>query len=368
MITILPASDKNTFKEFLTLPFKLYTENSLWVPPLLRDVKEQFSHKNPFFKHAEALPFIARLNGETVGRLAAIYNSAHIDFHHENAGFFGFFECIENHDAAIALIEKAKEWLKGKGVAIMRGPMNFSTNEECGLLIDGYNKPPMVMMPYNHPYYPSLLEGCGLRKAKDLYAYIIDVPERLPDKVLRVAGIAEKNNIRARPINIKFFKEEMKIFKEIYNATWQRNWGFIPMTEDEIDYTAKKLKPIIVPELTLIAECRGEPVGFMMTLPDFNYVLKKLDGKLLPFGIFKALWHSRKIKDLRLLLLGIKEGFRRQGVDAFLFIEGLKAMRNLGYKKLEFSWILEDNIPVQRIIETFEGRLYKRYRIYECEL
>ena len=368
MVEVLPADDKKSFKEFLNLPFKLYPKNSLWVPPLFKDIKEQFSPANPFFKHAEVMPFIAKANGETVGRMTAIYNEAHINFHGEKAGFFGFFDCIDKKDVVQALMEKVTQWLSDKGMSLLRGPVNFSTNEECGLLIEGFNNPPMLMMPYNFPYYQTLLENCGLRKAKDLFAFIIDVPDRLHEKTYRVARILERQKIKARPINIKSFENEMALFKNIYNSAWKKNWGFVPMTDEEIGYMAKKLKPLIVPELVLIAECNEEPAGIMLFLPDFNYVLGKLNGRLSPLGILKALYYSKKIKDLRLLLLGVKEGYRRQGVDAFLLIEGLKALKKNGYKKVEFSWVLEDNYPIQRIIETVNGQLYKKYRIYEKEI
>lgn len=368
MIEIIPASDKNFFKEFLALPFKLYARYHLWVPPLLKDIRAQFSPQNPFFKHGEVASFIAKSDGDTVGRITAIYNSAHINFWDEQAGFFGFFECIDNLAVASALIEEAKQWLRKKGMVLLRGPMNFSTNEECGLLIDGYDSPPVIMMPYNPSYYHRLLEGCGLRKAKDLFAYTIDVPETLPEKILRVGKIAQRHNIKVRHIDIKSFRQEVNVFKNIYNSAWQRNWGFVPMTEEEIEYIGRKLKPIIIPELALIAECKGEPVGFMLVLPDFNYVLKRLGGRLFPFGIFKALWYSRKTKDLRIMLLGIKEGYRRQGIDALLIIEGFKAIKRMGYKRVEFSWVLQDNTPVQRLIEMIGGKLYKTYRIYETEI
>jgi GNAT superfamily N-acetyltransferase len=368
LIQVLPADDKKTFKEFLHFPFKLYDKNSLWVPPLIRDVKGQFSTKNPFFKHAEVMPFIAKINEDTAGRIVAIYNETHINFYGEKAGFFGYFDCINENAVAQALIEEVKAWLRGKGMSLLRGPMNFSSNEEWGLLIEGFDKSPMIMMPYNFPYYQRLFDECGFTKAKDLFAYIIDVPETLPEKTYRVAHIAEKQKVKVRPIDVKSFEGEMAIFKNIYNSAWEKNWGFLPLTDEEINYMAKKLKPVIVPELTLIAECNNEAAGFIMLLPDFNYVLKRLRGRLFPLGVLKALWHSRRIKDLRLLLLGIKEGYRRRGVDALLFIEGLKAIKKNGYKKVEFSWVLEDNYPVQRIIEMFDGRLYKRYRIYETKI
>ncbi len=368
MIEILPANNKKTFKEFLHFPFKLYSANSFWVPPLLKDIKEQFSSKNPFFKHAEVMPFIAKIKGETAGRITAIYNKAYINFYGEKTGFFGFFDCIDKKEVALALMEEVKQWLREKGAAMLMGPANFSSNEEWGLLIEGFDEPPMIMMPYNFPYYQKLFERCGLIKAKDLFAYIIDIPEKLPEKAYRVAGIAEKQGIKVRPFNMKSFRSEMTIFKSVYNSAWEKNWGFVPMTDEEIDYTAKKLKQIMIPELTLIAESNGEAAGFIMMLPDFNFVLKKINGRLLPLGLFKALYHSRKIKDLRLLLLGIKPGYRRRGVDSLLFIEGLKAMLAKGFKKVEFSWILEDNYPIQRIIETFKGKLYKKYRIYEIQI
>jgi len=368
LIEILPADNKKNFKEFLNFPFKLYSNDPYWVPPLISDIKKQFSARNPFFRHAEVMPFIARRNNETVGRITAIYNRMHIDFHNEKAGFFGYFDCIDEDAVAGCLIGKTKEWLAEKGMTVMRGPMNFSINEECGLLIEGFDSSPMIMMPYNFPYYQKLLEGCGLSKAKDLYAYTADVMDTFPEKVYRVSKVAEKQGIKIRPINLKSFDSEMRIFKRIYDSAWGKNWGHIPMTDEEIEHMAGKLKPVIVPELALIAELNDEPAGFMMFLPDLNYVLKKLNGRLFPFGIFRALRHSGKTKDARLLLLGIKEGARKRGVDSLLFIEGLKALHKNGYRRMELSWVLEDNYPVQRIIETMNGRLYKKYRIYEREV
>jgi hypothetical protein len=368
LIDVIPADDRRTFREFLKFPFKLYDRNPLWVPPLFKDMKERFSYKNPFFNHAFVKPFIAKINGKTVGRITAIYNQAYINFSGEKAGFFGFFDCIEEDMVADALIRKARKWLGDRGMLIMRGPMNFTSNEEWGVLIEGFDTPPMIMMPYNFPYYSKLLERSGLIKAKDLLAYIADTPEVFPEKVYSVARIAEKHDIKVRPINLRSFTQEMQVFKNIYNSAWKKNWGFMPLSDDEIEYTARKLKTIIVPELTLIAEYKSEPVGLMMFLPDFNYVLKRLNGRLFPFGILKAFWYSRKVRDVRLLLLGIKEGFRKRGVDSLLFIEGLKGLKKRGYKRIEFSWVLEDNYPVQRIIETMQGKIYKRYRIYECNI
>ena len=331
-------------------------------------MREQFSSKNPFFRHAEVKYFLVRNGKETLGRAASIVNQRHIDFHKERTGFFGFFECVNDPKVCFHLLDTVKAELKKKGMTIMRGPMNFSTNEECGFLIEGFDQPPMLMTPHNPPYYNDMMEEYGMRKAKDLYAFIYGVRESLPEKVLRVAVIAEKRGISIRPVDKKRFREEMQVFKEVYNSAWEKNWGFIPLTDEELDYLGERLKQIAVPELTLIAEDDGEPVGFMGLLPDFNYVLRRMNGKLNPVTILKALRYSKKITDLRLLLLGIKKEYRNKGVDALLFREGFKGVKNGGYKRVEFSWILEDNIAVQRLVDMIGGRLYKRYRVYEKDV
>ncbi|NTU43526.1 MAG: N-acetyltransferase, partial [Nitrospirales bacterium] len=278
-------------------------------------------------------------------------------------GFFGFFESINDPEVAAALLERVEEELKGHGMDLMRGPMNFSINEECGVLIEGFDSAPMLMMPYNPPWYEDLLAGYGMGKAKDLNAYIHYVKTELPDKVLRVAALADKKGITVRTITKKEFEKDMMIFKEIYNAAWAENWGFIPIADDELIYSAARLKPIVVPELTIIAEKDGEPVGFLGMVPDFNVVLRRMGGRLTPITIAKALYYSRKITDLRLLLLGIKPEYRNRGVEAIMFREAFKGLWK--YKRLEFSWILEDNLPVIRIIEMVGGDLYKKYRIFE---
>jgi hypothetical protein len=214
------------------------------------------------------------------------------------------------------------------------------------------------------------MERYGMRKVKDLYAYTCDIPEELPEKILRVAKIAEKRGLMVRPIEMKKFELDMKIFRDVYNSAWQKNWGFIPITEEETNYIAERLKPIVLPGLTLIAEKDEEPVGFMGILPDLNFVFKKMRGKLNPFTILKAIYYSKKIRDLRLLLLGIKAEYRNKGVDALLYREGFKNIKGKynQYRRVEFSWILEDNIPVQRLVEMIGARLYKKYRIYEKRL
>ncbi|MDH5768886.1 MAG: GNAT family N-acetyltransferase [Nitrospirota bacterium] len=368
MIEVIEVKTKKDLGDFIALPFSLYLRDPLFVPPLIKDMFENFSDKNPFFLHATAKYFIAKKDGKPSGRIISIVNKQHVELHKEKVGFFGFFESINDYSVASALLDKASEILKNEGMDSLRGPMNFSTNEECGFLIEGFHDPPFLMTPYNPPYYNELMERYGMKKIKDLYAYIVDVPEELPEKMLRVAEIAEKRGMRARQVNIKQFESEMQIFRNVYNSAWKDNWGFIPITKEETAYIANKLKSIVVPELIFIAEKEGEPVGFMGMLPDFNFVLKHMKGKLNLISIAKALYYSKKIKDLRMMLLGIDEKYRNKGVDALLLSEGFKGVKKGKYRRVEFSWILEDNIPVQRLIEMIGGRLYKKYRIYEKRL
>ncbi|MDP2157529.1 MAG: N-acetyltransferase [Nitrospirota bacterium] len=350
---------------FIELPFSLYKNYPHYVPQLRKELRDQFSQKNPFFLHAAVKYFLAEKEGRIVGRICSIINDRHREFQQEDAGFFGFFESENDCDVAKALLDVVSADLKAAGMKDMRGPMNFSTNEECGFLIEGYDEYPMIMTPYNPPYYNDLMEQCGMRKAKDLHAYIYDMQEAPPEKVLRVAAIAEKRGITVRPIDKRNFGAEMMVFKEVYNAAWEKNWGFIPLTDEELLYLGERLRQIVVPELTLIAEHEGKPVGFLGMVPDFNVVLKQMKGSLNPLSILKALYYSRKIRGLRLLLLGITREFRNKGVDAVLLREIYPAMLKGKYQRVEFSWILEDNVPIQRIVEMAGGRLYKKYRLYE---
>jgi len=368
MTEVIEVKSSKDLDDFIRLPFFLYSKDPFYIPPLIKETQKQFSGINPFFLHATAQYYLAKRDGKPVGRIAAIINQRHIDYHNEKAGFFGFFESSNTQEVASALLNKVSEKLGQQGMEIMRGPMNFSTNEECGSLIDGFDSSPMLMTPYNPPYYNELIERYGMKKAKDLYAYIIDSPEELPKKINRVADIASKSGISVRSIDKNNFDRDIRIFQKVYNSAWAKNWGFIPLTDEETVYLGHNLKPVVVKEMTVIAEKSGEPVGFMGLLPDFNFVLKHMKGKMNPASIIKAMYYSRKIKDLRLLLLGIKSEYRNRGVDALLFREGFKGVKKGGYRRVEFSWILEDNIPIQRLIEMIGGRLYKKYRIYEKPL
>ena len=258
-IKVIEIRSGKDLKDFIRLPDKLYSRDPFYVPLLKTEIKKQLSGKNPFFLHAKARYFLAKQGAETVGRIASIVNQRHIEFHNEKSGFFGFFESLDDYAVSDALLNKAAETLGNDGMEIMRGPMSFSTNEECGLLLEGFDSPPMLMMPYNPPYYHDLMEHYGMKKAKDLFAYILDTPDELPNKILRVAQIAEKFGITVRRIDKKMFERDMMIFKEVYNSAWGKNWGFIPLTDEEVVHLGNNLKTVLEPDMTIIAEKDNKP-------------------------------------------------------------------------------------------------------------
>ncbi|MBF0557448.1 MAG: N-acetyltransferase [Nitrospirae bacterium] len=365
-VEVKEAATKGDLDAFIKFPLQLYQNDPFYVPQLTRDLKAHYSVANPFLKQAEVKFFLAYKDGELVGRITSIINPDHNHYHNEDAAFFGFFESINEPAVADALLIRVRDELSKKGIKVMRGPMNFSTNDECGFLIEGYDSTPVLMMPYNPPYYNDLMEASGLAKAKDLYAYNYVFTGTPPEKVVRVASLAKKKGITVRPIDMKNFLRDMGAFKDVYNAAWKDNWGFIPLTDEELSYSAGRLKQLVIPEFTLLAQLNGETVGFLGFLPDFNFVLQKMHGRLTPVTLMKALYYSRKISGLRVLLYGTKPEYRNRGVDAALLSVGYEnIIKRGGYRNVEFSWILEDNVPVQRIIEMFGATLYKKYRIYE---
>ncbi|MFA5074314.1 MAG: GNAT family N-acetyltransferase [Nitrospirota bacterium] len=359
---------KQDFHRFITFPRKLYAGNPYWVPPLEQEIRFVLSDKNPFFQHAEAAYFLAWNNQTVVGRIAAILDSNHPLVLEKKIGFFGFFECI--HDAAVAqaLVNAAAGWLRKRDRKIMCGPMNPSTNEECGLLLEGFDSAPMVMMTYTPSYYLDLMEACGFVKSKDLYAYLSMIPEvSSGERLERLSQSVKKRlpSLVVRAADMSHFEQELESIQNIYNSAWADNWGFAPMTPDEIQCMAKRLKHLIVPDLLIMAEIDKEPVGFFMALPDYNQVLLKLNGKLGLLGLIKFLWYSRAISDIRVITMGVKKEHRRKGIEGLLYLESFKAAMRKGYQRAEMSWILEDNLLMRKGCELMGGRLYKKYRIYE---
>jgi len=365
-VEVVPA-DGRLLKVFLRFPWKVYAGDPNWVPPLISVVKPFFTGEHPFCKKGEILPFVALdESGRCVGRIAAVINRAHNEFHNDRTGFFGFFESIDDADVAGALLETVKGVLRDLGFSDILGPHNPSTNDECALLIDGFDSPPTFMMPYNPPYYPRLLEGAGLKKAKDVVSYIIYDTAKLPEKLFRIAEMARKRSeLTVRPVRLKSLDEELMKVKEIYNSAWERNWGFVPMSNEEIDHMARELRPLVEPELVLIAEHNGEPAGFSLTMPDvYQALIYVRSGRLFPFGFVKFLLNRRKIRRVRVMALGVKKEFRIRGIDALFYIETFTRGKKLGYKEGEMGWVLEDNKIMRQTIEAVGGKVFKRYRFY----
>ncbi len=369
-LTIRPLSTKKDTVSFIRFLWKLYKDDPNWVPPLMMDRKKLMDReKNPFYKHADSEFFIAERDGEVVGRIAAIINHNHNKEHRENIGFYGFFESINDQEVANALFDTAKNWLKQRGVTAMRGPMSPSVNDEIGLLIEGFDSPPVVLMTYNPRYYVDLHDRYGIKKVKDLYAYDLNQDEVYSEKFNRVAEMVKKrNNLTFRSLNMKDFMAEVGRIKKVYNGAWQYNWGAVPMTDAEFDALAADLKPIVVPDLVIIAEKDGEPVGFALSLPDINVALKYNTSGMLLTGLYHLFTKKKKINRVRIIVLGVMPEFKQTGAASVLFYETAVRARNLGYYYGEASWILEDNTMMNRAAETMNAKLYKKYRLYELPL
>jgi GNAT superfamily N-acetyltransferase len=374
-LRVRTARERRDLKRFIDLPYRLHARDPLWVPPLRRDVEMLLSRtRNPFFEHATAEYFIAERGHEVVGRIAAISNRLHNETHEDRVGFFGFFECIDDQEVADALLTTAGEWCRLQGHDVLRGPASFSVNDECGLLVDGFDTPPTLMMPHNPRYYIRLLERAGLTKAKDLWVYqggsedhYVPVPERL---ARATELIRQRQGIVIRPLNMKDFEGEVERIKELYNSAWEKNWGFVPMTEHEIDHLAEQFKPVVIPELVPMAEKDGKLIGFGIALPDLNVVFRKnRSGRLFPM-VLRLLWmlKTRKIRRARILLLGVVPAFQGKGIDAVLYHW---IWTRSGERKIywgEAGWILEDNPAMNAGLEKMTFQVYKTYRLYDRPL
>jgi GNAT superfamily N-acetyltransferase len=354
---------------FIKLPWRLYRNEPLWVAPLISERRRHLDRRrNPFFEHADAEYYLAYRDGEPVGRITAHVDHRLNEVQGNEWGLFGFFESEDDPEVARTLVETAAEWLAQRGRDRMVGPMDFTTNHECGLLVEGHDRPAQILEFWHHPYYAALLEGQGLEKAMDLYKWELHIAGK--ENVLPVIWeLAEKlepeHGIRVRHMRRRDFGQEVRRFMEIYNASWERNWGFVPLTDAELEHYAKELKPILDENWALIAEKNGETVGAALTLPDYNRVLAKLNGRLLPFGWLKALLARRKIDSVRVFALGVKPEYQHAGVAAGLYVEHFNMAEATPQKWGEMGWILETNTPMNRGMEAMGGRIVKRYRLYE---
>ncbi len=364
---VAEVKDKRLLKKFIKFPYKLYENSPYYVPHLFLERLLFFNPKlNPFFKHAKVRHFLAIENGDVLGRISAIVNTAHNKFHNDKVGFFGNFDVVNNMEVARLLVKKAEDFVKSEGMEILRGPVNFSTNDECGLLVKGFDSPPKIMMTYNYQYYANLLESIGFNKSKDLYAFMLDRDKFNMEKLRRASTLLKKRyNVSIRPINFKKFKSELKILYYIYNKAWEKNWGFVPMNEEEFYHSSSMLKYVADRELILIASVNNEPVGFIVALPDINEILKDMNGKLLPFGIFKFLLKKKHIKTLRIITLGVVDKYRNKGLDFVLITDVVEKAFEKGIRFGECSWILEDNKKMNNALLKLSGEVYKIYRIYD---
>ena len=368
--SVTPVASGSDLKAFVELPFRIYADDPEWVPPLRSDVRWMLdTSKNPFWMHARRELFLARREGKVVGRVAAIVDDEHNRVHGDRTAFFGFFESENDPAAAAALLDAAEEWVRRvyPGCDKLRGPVNPSMNDEVGALLPAESEAgsPMIMMTYNPAWYLGLFDGAGFRKEKDVVAILAPVLDHSSDRLGRVAQAVLKRNpsLRVRTIRMDRFAEELATVKDLYNRAWEKNWGFVPMTSEEIDAMAKKLKPILYPPYIWFAEMDGKPAAFMLGLPDYNQVLKELGGSLLPFGWLKFFLLKRKIDQVRLMAFGVVPEFRKRGIDAVLYYLSMQEGVKAGARRVEFSWMLEDNEAILKDLEVFGGKVYRRYRL-----
>jgi GNAT superfamily N-acetyltransferase len=375
-VEIRRVEGKGDRKQFLDLPYRLYSTEKRWVPPLRLERKEHIDpNKNPFFEHADVQFFLAQRDGRVVGRISAHVDHNLNEFQDNRWGLFGFFECEDDPEAARALVDTAEAWLRERGRDRMVGPMDFTTNDECGLLIEGHERPPIILCPWQHPYYQRLLEeACGLGKAMDLLMWELQVSDRskVHQAIWDVADAVEsRHGIVVRSMRKRHLQDEVTKFLEVYNSAWERNWGFVPLTEKEVRHYAKQLKPVLDENWALIAERKdtGEVVGAALTLPDFNQVLARLkDGRLLPFGWLTALRNRKNVNQVRVFALGVKPEYQHTGVAARMYQMHFDAAARTPQTGGEMGWILETNRAMNRAMEGMGGKVVRKYRVYEREL
>ncbi len=364
---------RRELRDFILLPFRLYQGVEQWVPPLISERKRHLDRRrNPFFEHAEAEYFLARRGDRIVGRISAQIDQRFNEFQDNDWGMFGFFECEDDQEAACALVDSARGWLRERGRDHMIGPLDFSTNHECGLLVEGHELRPQILENWHHPYYADLLVGCGLEKEMDLYKWSLHVTGR--DEVMPIIfDLAEKlepeHGITIRGMRRRDMTNEISRFMEIYNAAWERNWGFVPLTNSEIEHYAAEMKPVLDENWAMVAEtAEGETVGVALTLPDYNQVLKGLAGRLLPFGWLKALRLKNKIDTVRVFALGVKPEYQHTGVAAALYARHYDMAESTPQHGGETGWILEVNKPMNKAMEAMGGEIVKRFRVYGEDL
>ncbi|MFH1207641.1 MAG: N-acetyltransferase [Patescibacteria group bacterium] len=376
MITIKEIKTAAEIKQFVLFPWRIYKNDPNWVPPLIKGQCDFFNaDKNPFYRHSKVMLLMAFRDGsprfgeagEPVGRLSVHENTLHVEKHHEQVGFFGFFESIDDFAVTKALFDYGKNWLENLGYEKMRGPANFSINGEYSLLVKGFDSPPVVLMTYNPWYYERLLKQYGFKTSQEMYAYQLYTETGIPNSVIKRAEEVEKNHpeFKVRKMKKANLDDEAKIVNKIYNEAWDENWGAVPFTDKEIMALAKELKMILDEDIAYIGEINGEPIGFSLSIPDANQALKAANGRLFPFGFLKMLWAKRKINGVRVLVMGILKKYRHHDFDKVFYKKTYEVGRNKGYLFAEASLINESNIPMRHVLEKLGARIYKTYRMYD---
>lgn len=371
-IEIQEVRTKSQLNKFISFPHLLYKNNSYYVPSLNISIKETLSTKNPFLHHSQIALFIALDNNRVVGRIAAIYNKTHLDTYKDNTGFFGFFDSTNDINVSNILFESCKTWLKEKGLSRIIGPTSLTTNDQCGFLTSGFDLPPSVQMPYNYDYYNALALSYGFKKEIDLYSYSIN-GEALSDRYTNIleqrSEKLEEKDIRIRSLSKKTFQNDISKLRSVYNRSNVKNWGFMPLNEDEFKYMAKDLKMITPLDMALLAENGNDIIGFMISLPNINQALvhcKK--GELFPFGLLKFLWYKRRINSSRIMILGILEEYKGMGVDLLLYMKMKEVLNNHGIYDYEACYVLENNGTMNSIINKVSKELVKKYRLYSIDI
>lgn len=367
-------TDPRRSKDFLNLPWRVNAGDTDWAPPLRMAINKLLNKsKYPFFNHGDAAFFVARRDGEAVGRIAAIENKLHARTYNDNVGFFGFFECDDDEEACRALLSEAAKWVHDRGYGKLRGPLNYSVNDENpGVLFEGFNGVPCLLMSHNPRYYDRLLRDSGMSKAKDMYAYLVTratmADERFQRVMKAVRRRAPKLDLREVRLDGKGFRDDIKTMLQIFNEAWKQNWGFIDVTPGEVDAIAADLKPIVDPAITAIAEIDGKAVGMMVCVPNINEILRKIpSGRLFPTGWYKLLTGLGHVRGFRTMLMGVVPEYRNRGIDALMIDKVIQDGKKRGYQYCELSWVLEDNEPMTSLADKAGGLLYRKYRIYEAD-
>lgn len=367
-VTVRQIED-NELNLFVNFPYRLYKNSPYWIGDLKSSHKYLLSPKHPFWLHAKRALFIAEKDNMIIGRIAAIWNENHNKYHNEKMGFFGFFDLENNKEAAALLLGEAEKWCKQQGAEAIRGPFNPSTNDTCGMLANNFDKEPMIMMPYNHAYYLELVEGCGYTKAKDLVNLLRRRGIPITDRVNKIlARIRKRTPFVQRDVRLDDIENEMQTVRKIYNEAWAQNWGFVPITEQEMSHTVKELKLFLKPYYGSILEIDNVPFAFVLTIPDMNMVLKKFHGSITPFNVIPALNAYRKINRSRLIMMGVMPQYRGHGFEMLLIEQVINLADKVNWDYGELGWILEDNQATIKVSFEFGAELYKRYRIYQKPL